>query len=152
MNILCVDPSARRYGWVVMCDGKLTAFGDIRSTPKDSDSEVIKRISSKLTQLITSYGIELVVAETPIGSQNASASKWLAAVWAVTITVAMLNNVKWHGITASDVKKSLGFVHKEEVTMHFSLLYPKVAEIATQKTREAVADSLAVYHSWLISK
>lgn len=148
MNVLTVDPSKNCYGWSVFCDGKLTSFGEICPSKRDSDRDVIERIARKLKQIIAAYDITMVVAETPIGSQNASANRWLAAVWAVTITTAVLEGTDWCGIDAATVKKTLGAVHKEQITFRYSAQYQRVAEIGNQKTREAVCDAIAVFHAW----
>lgn len=149
MNVLVLDPSRNAYGFALYHDDQIAAWGCIRPDKGTTDEDVIRNIFDDLTALCNVPGapIDRILAETPIHCKSAEAQHWLSAVWGISIIVAHQTGIPWTGIDPNHAKRWGGFVHKEDVTLHYSTT-EAIKACKYQYMRETVADCMLLRDFW----
>lgn len=173
-NILCVDPSARAFGWTVINNGNIIEYGCIKTEPSNKKLRIrkgddrvrrISEINKVLLDIIKKHKIVYMLSELPHGSQNAQAAMLLGMVAGQIQTISDFLGIGIEWYSEADAKKALLGRHtnvaKIEIIKAIDKLYkvPINGGIAKDKKGnitalwsgaayydEAVADSIAIYH------
>jgi Holliday junction resolvasome RuvABC endonuclease subunit len=113
MNILCLDPSLRAFGWAVISNNDVVDGGCIVTKKvqgakvSDSDTESLREIAQALKDILSKYPCQKVIFENPIGSKSSRANQSLSFVKGLVISACVFYGVEFTPIKAKSVKKNL---------------------------------------------
>jgi Holliday junction resolvasome RuvABC endonuclease subunit len=173
-TILTNDPSMTAWGWaVVTFDGVILKTGCIKTETagkkrrirkSDETSQRISEINNILIGLIKEYNVNLILSESPHGSQNASAAVMIGAVAAIVQTISDCLDIAVEFYSEQDSKKCLlgkKSATKIETMLAIDKLYKVPITKGIGKNRkgevialwsgvayidEAVADALSIHY------
>lgn len=157
-TILTCDPSMTAWGWAVIhYNGEILYTGCIKTETEgkkrrirksDETCQRISEINHILIGLIREHNVNLILSESPHGSQNASAAVMIGAVAAIVQTISDCLGIAVEFYSEQDSKKCLlnkKSATKQETIDAITLLY-QVPWANVKYKDEAVADAIAVYH------
>ena len=159
MTLYC-DPSARYFGWIVMDDvddtiryyGIEDFLGETKGTLAHK-SRVITENMTKFLQNPSFTWIKNLVVEVPVGSQSVNVAWYLSAIQSILIVFARLRGINYVPCEQGAIKKVVHGRHNKvskKETIQFVLdNYPNYSYIwqnLTKPEREALADTIAVFH------
>lgn len=160
---LYMDPSARACGIVIMTDQETIDSAYVFDLKGKDTKGTMPEVSRVITETLRGVlwvlcdpnekDVRKIVVEWPVGSQSARAAWYLSAVQSTIMTYALENNIEYVGIKENDIKKLVhGRAKKvdKSATIQFVIdNYPKFSYIlqGTKPTKEALADTIAVYHA-----
>jgi Holliday junction resolvasome RuvABC endonuclease subunit len=157
-TILTNDPSMTAWGWaVVTFDGKILKTGCIKTETEgkkrrirksDETSQRISEINNVLIGLIKEHNVNLILSESPHGSQNASAAVMIGAVAAIIQTISDCFDIAVEFYSEQDSKKCLlgkKSATKQETIDAIAKLYD-VKWTGIKYKDEAVADAIAIHY------
>lgn len=160
LTILTCDPSMTGWGYTVISNNIILFAGCIKTQPdnkvkriRKSDDTIrrIHEINSILLSVIESYSVDYILSEAPHGSQNASAAVMIGMVTGMLQTIADCKNIPIEWYSENDAKKCV--LHKKSVSKTDMINAIKALYNVPWKNikyaDEAIADSLAIYHTAL---
>jgi len=157
--VLANDPSITAWGWsVINEEGEVLDIGCIKTEPMykklkirkgDDTTRRISEVVKKLMFIIKEYDVNYLLSELPHGSQNANAAVMIGMVTAIVQTIADIWDIAVEWETEGSCKQAvLGkrSAVKREMIEAIDKLY-EINWTGTKYKDEAIADSLAVYHT-----
>lgn len=158
MRVLTNDPSMTAWGWAVVDElGNVVGCGCVKTAPEQKKRRIRKsddtgrratEIIQQLRQVIREYSINIILSESPHGSQNASAAVMIGMVSGIIHTLSECLGIPLETYSEQDAKKAL--LHKksatkdetiEEIKKHYVVKWKGVKYMD-----EAIADALAVHY------
>jgi Holliday junction resolvasome RuvABC endonuclease subunit len=158
LTVLTNDPSMTAWGYAVIKNDLILETGCIKTAPENkkkrirkSDDTVrrVSEINKKLIELIDTHKVDFIVSEAPHGSQNASAATMIGMVAGMLQTLADVLKIPIEWYSEMDSKK---FVLGKKAATKTEMVnaITKLYNVPWKKIKyhdEAVADSIAVYHT-----
>lgn len=143
--VLVLDPSVNCYGWVLVNNaGDISRYGVLK-VDKTNDISIVSSIQKGLEDLFDTYTIIQVFIETPIGGQNAAATKALWMIYPIALMICNTLQIQFTAIKANVPKTTFGIKYKDEVLLWLEENGVKIKN-ELKPVRETVADCLLIYH------
>lgn len=146
MTILGIDPSVRSTGYAVIeikgREPKAIAFGRIYNQPKLTQSECLKNIYQKITELTEKYQPKAAAMEGVIYVQNRATAISLGAARGVAMAAIAENKIPIYEYPARSIKKAstgYGKAGKNQVGFMMRVIFK-----LTQTPDPDAADALAI--------
>lgn len=157
-RIIANDPSFTAWGWVVIdMQGNVIDTGCIKTESEhkkrrirkgDDTTRRISEINEILKRVIYENNVQIILAELPHGSQNASAAVTQGVVTGILQTIADWKGFPIDWYSEQDAKKHLlgkKSATKQETIDTIGKFYD-IKWTGVKYKDEAVADAMAIYH------
>lgn len=156
--VLTCDPSLTAWGYAVVQGRKVLKTGCIKTNPESKKRRIrkgddnVRRVGEiilLLRQEIFDYKVNYLTTELPHGSQTSSGAVMIGVVIGVMETLSQCYGLGIEWFSENDAKKCALPGQKEVTKAHMieAMNNEFVVDWPTAKyKKEAVADSLAIYH------
>lgn len=160
-KVIAFDPSMTAWGYSVFdAGGKIVDCGCIKTQPESKKRRIRKgddtvrrvhELNLRLIEMLEGHNVALIVSEQPHGSQNASAAVMIGIVIGIVQTLSDSWDIPVEWYSEMDAKKRLlgkKAATKQDMVDRINSLY-KVPWYKVKYIDEAIADSIAIYHTAL---
>lgn len=157
--IIAYDPSFTAWGYAVISLSyeKVIEAGCIKTVPENKKRRIrkgddtirrINEIYKRLVSIAKKYKTQLILCESPHGSQNASAAVMIGAVTALAYCIAEQINCPIEWFSEGDAKKHLlnkKAATKDEIIKAIDKIYD-IPWKGIKYKDEAIADAMSIYN------
>lgn len=107
MRILGIDPGLRCFGYGVIEDTHLLAYGVLETSPNEDVPTRLKMIHKGVQQIISEYKPDCLVSERLLFSANRKTAFDVARAMGVALLAIAEAGIPWHEYTPTDVKLAI---------------------------------------------